>query len=83
MTYPENMPPKFAEKLAAELRARAAEHGWVLATRCQHCRAPLWDTKSVAAHAGPVCRARHKKNDPSASNLAGERAEAVETIPTT
>ena len=82
MSYPENASTRLTEQLAAELRARAAEFGLVVTIRCKYCRSPLWDSQSVAAHAGPVCRARHKKNDPSASNLAGERAEAVETIPT-
>ena len=82
MTLPENMPPKFTEKLAAELRARAAEQGWVLATRCQYCRAPLWDSQSVAAHAGPVCRRRHEESDLGATPAKKSRTEAARTIPT-
>lgn len=60
-----NLPPKLYEQQAAELRARAAEYGWVLAARCSICSAPIWNPKSIARHAGPVCaaRSRHKESD--------------------
>lgn len=60
-----NLPPKLYEQQAAELRARAAEYGWVLAARCRWCGAPIWNPKSIARHAGPVCaaRSRHKESD--------------------
>lgn len=53
--------PKLTEKRIAELRAIAESLGLVVAARCKHCGAPLWNSKSLNAHAGPVCRARHKE----------------------
>lgn len=82
MTYPENAPPRLTEQLAAELRSRAAEFGLIVTIRCRHCGAPLWDTQSVAAHAGPVCRRRHE-NDPGAHSAKNAATGAAETIPTT
>lgn len=52
---------KLTEKRIAELRAIAESLGLVVATRCKHCGAPLWNVKSLTAHAGPVCRTRHKE----------------------
>lgn len=82
MTHPDDYPVELREKDAAELRARAAERGWVLATRCQHCGAPLWDITSVAAHAGPTCRARHKTSDPAGTLAKESTSRAATTIPT-
>lgn len=60
---PENASPKLTEQLAAQFRAQAAEFGLVLVSRCRFCSAPLFNEKSLAAHAGPVCRSRHKESD--------------------
>lgn len=68
--------PKLTEKLAAELRARAETLGLVVTTRCRYCKAPLWDHRSVAAHAGPICRRRHE-NDPGATPAKKSRTEAA------
>jgi hypothetical protein len=67
MNLPENSPPKLTEKLAAELRARAAEFGLVVTERCQWCGSPLWEHRSVAAKAGPTCRRRHKNEGQAAA----------------
>lgn len=84
MSLPENAPPRLTEKLAAELRARAAEFGLIVTIRCRYCGSPLWSTESVAAHAGPVCRKRHNaKNDPSAHSAKNARTGAAKTVPTT
>lgn len=53
--------PAATDKRIAELRAIAESLGLVVAARCKHCGAPLWNSKSLTAHAGPVCRARHKE----------------------
>lgn len=65
MSFPENASPKLTEQLAAQFRAQAAEFGLVLAARCSICSAPIWNPKSIARHAGPVCaaRSRHKESD--------------------
>lgn len=82
MTYPENAPPKISDRFIAELQARAELAGLVVTVRCRHCRAPLWDTQSVAAHAGPVCRRRHEESDPGATPAKKSRTRAARTIPT-
>lgn len=73
---------RLTAKLIAELQARAETVGLVVTNRCQHCRAPLFDAKSVIAHAGPVCRKRHNpKNDPGATPAKKSRTRAAATIP--
>lgn len=48
------------DRLIAELRDRAANLGYVLAGRCKHCARPIWGSKSLRDHVGPVCRQRHE-----------------------
>lgn len=77
MNIPKNAPPKLTEQLAAQFRAQAAEFGLVLAARCRFCGAPIWSEKSLARHAGPVCAARNKQNDPGAHSAKNARTEAA------
>ncbi|MGW9004975.1 hypothetical protein [Brevibacterium casei] len=56
-----NLSPVASEANISEIQARAAALGLVLTARCKHCGAPLWSEKSLAAHAGPICRSRHKE----------------------
>lgn len=63
--------PKLTERLAVELRQRAADQGWVLAARCQWCGAPIFAPTSLAQRAGPTCRKRHKKDGPANDQEAG------------
>lgn len=72
-----NLSPGAAEKRIAELRAIAESLGLVVAARCKHCGAPLWNSKSLNAHAGPVCRARHEKRGPGATPAKKSRTEAA------
>ncbi|WP_193086454.1 DUF6011 domain-containing protein [Brevibacterium aurantiacum] len=58
-----NMSTAAAAANIAELQARARGLGFVLASRCRFCGSPLVNEKSVTAHAGPVCRSRHKESD--------------------
>lgn len=66
-----NLSPVATEANIAEIQARAAALGLVIATRCTDCGAPLFDPKSISLGVGPVCRAKHTKNDP-AGTLAKE-----------
>lgn len=71
-----DLPPGHTDKVIAELNARAQALGLTVTTRCQYCGAPLWDTRSIAENAGPICRRRHKENDPGA-RAAKHRTEAA------
>lgn len=82
MSAPESAPPKLHDREIAEANARFTPLGYVLATRCIHCGAPLFDARSLAAKAGPVCRRRHE-NDPGAHSAKNAATGAAETIPTT
>jgi hypothetical protein len=42
----------------AILRKSAAAFGLTLCCRCSRCKAPLWNSRSVATRLGPVCRKR-------------------------
>lgn len=42
----------------AILRKSAAAFGLTLCCRCSRCGSPLWNTRSVSAKLGPVCRKR-------------------------
>lgn len=42
----------------AILRKSAAAFGLTLCCRCSRCNAPLWNSRSVSAKLGPVCRVR-------------------------
>ena len=72
-----DLPPRHTEALIAELIARAENIGLAVTTRCRHCGAPLWDQRSIAANAGPVCRRRHNQNDPGAHPAKNARTEAA------
>lgn len=81
---PAEASPKLTERLAAELRERAEDLGLVVATRCRYCGAPLWDHRSIAAHAGPVCRKRHPtESDPGDSPAKKNITEAAAINPNT
>lgn len=45
------------------LRDQAAEFGFVLSGRCRHCQRPISALRSLKNRSGPVCAAKHKKND--------------------
>jgi hypothetical protein len=50
--------PTIDERAEQRLLAAAREAGYRLAIQCLDCRRWLVDPASVAAHRGPVCRAR-------------------------
>lgn len=80
MSAPPEASPRLTDKEFAEFRARAESLGLMVSIRCKHCGAPLWDSRSVAAHAGPVCRRRHE-NDPGAHPAKNARTEAAAINP--
>lgn len=80
MSVPPEVSPRVTSVRYAELQAAAGALGLVLTIRCRYCRAPLWDSTSVVAHAGPVCRRRHE-NDPGAHPAKNARTEAAEINP--
>jgi len=43
------------------LRDQAAEFGFALTGRCQHCMRPISALRSLKARSGPVCAAKHKE----------------------
>ncbi|GAA2092571.1 hypothetical protein GCM10009823_10390 [Brevibacterium salitolerans] len=63
MSLPENPPPRLTDQLAAELRARAAQFGLTLTSKCQWCGRPIWAHQSIKDRTGPVCRRRHQADD--------------------
>lgn len=82
MTKAPEASPAATEALIAELRARAELLGLAVTVRCQHCGAPLHDTKSVTLHAGPVCRKRHEtENDPGLTPAKKSQTEAAPINP--
>ncbi|MCK1801783.1 DUF6011 domain-containing protein [Brevibacterium sp. R8603A2] len=79
---PTEASPKLTERLTAELRERAEALGLVIATRCRFCGTPLWHRRSVAMHAGPVCRKRHEtENDPGLTPAKKSQTEAAPINP--
>jgi hypothetical protein len=60
------------DTMIAMLRDRAADFGFVLSGRCQHCQRPISALRSLRARSGPVCAAKHKEKP-------GEHAENLHT----
>ena len=56
------------DTMIAMLRDRAADFGFVLSGRCQHCQRPISALRSLKKRSGPVCAAKHKEEP-------GEHAE--------
>lgn len=50
--------PTAEDRLDAEVIAAAEARGFAVAVRCRRCSAWCVSPKSVAAHLGPVCRAK-------------------------
>lgn len=62
LDQPINMTP--TDAIIGMLRDRAAEFGFVLSGRCRHCMRPLSSLRSLKARSGPVCRSKHKEEEP-------------------
>lgn len=62
LDQPINMTP--TDAIIGMLRDQAAEFGFVLSGRCRHCMRPLSSLRSLRARSGPVCAAKHKKEEP-------------------
>ena len=56
--YQRHEPVTAEDRHEAALLTAAAEMGYRLATRCLRCNQWIVAPKSVAAHMGPVCRAK-------------------------
>ena len=59
---PIQMPP--TDAIIGMLRDQAAEFGFALTGRCQHCMRPITAPRSLKARSGPVCAAKHKEEEP-------------------
>lgn len=70
LDQPINMTP--TDAIIGLLRDQAAEFGFVLSGRCQHCQRPISALRSLKKRSGPVCAAKHKEKP-------GEHAENLHT----
>lgn len=63
-----HLPPKVDERRLAEIQDFLESVGMVAAARCRFCGTPIVAAKSLAAHAGPVCRHKNSSVGSPAKN---------------